>query len=364
LSVKILHAADFHMDSPFYSLPEDKSAQRRREQRELLEKVAAAAKSEGAQIVLLAGDLFDSNASYWETSETLTRVLSEIDAHIFISPGNHDFYTSRSPYAFMDLPDNVHIFKTTAIKCYELPDLNCRVWGAGFSSASCESLLGSFSAPQSDMVDIMVMHGDIMGGRYNPITEANIAASKLDYLALGHIHAFSGILKAGNTSYAYPGCLEGRGFDELGQKGVIVGSVSKGETDLHFLPIEGRQYRMIDVDLTDSEDALKTADKAIGGGFPQDIARIVFRGEYSGILDFDEILNALKGRFYHLTLKNETRPKRGIWEGSDEDSLTGLFLSKLKARYESANSDEERELIALAARYGLAALEDREEWHP
>ena len=39
--VKIVHAADFHMDSPFQSLPEDKAAQRRREQRELLERLAA-----------------------------------------------------------------------------------------------------------------------------------------------------------------------------------------------------------------------------------------------------------------------------------------------------------------------------------
>jgi hypothetical protein len=38
MPVKILHAADFHLDSPFESLPEDKARARRREQRGLLER--------------------------------------------------------------------------------------------------------------------------------------------------------------------------------------------------------------------------------------------------------------------------------------------------------------------------------------
>ena len=40
MAVKILHAADLHMDSPFDALSEEKAAQRRREQRELLQTIA------------------------------------------------------------------------------------------------------------------------------------------------------------------------------------------------------------------------------------------------------------------------------------------------------------------------------------
>ena len=364
MSVKILHASDFHLDSPFYSLPQDKSVQRRKEQRELLDQLATAVYDSGAQIVLLAGDLFDSGASYWETSETLTRVFSQIKAHIFVSPGNHDYYTSRSPYAFMDLPDNVHIFKSPSIKSYELPDLGCRVWGAGFSSSSCEPLLHGFSVDKSDIIDIMVIHGDMYGDKYNHITADDIASSGLDYLALGHVHSFSGIQKAGDTYYAYSGCLEGRGFDETGPKGVIIGTVDKGSCQLNFAPIKGRQYKIITADLTGSSDALETASKAVGLGSPQDIARLVLTGEFAGNIDYDTLQKSFEDKFFHLTIKDESRPSRDIWDGLDEDSLTGLFLSRMKEKYQEAQSDEEREIYLMAVRYCISAIEGREGWRP
>ncbi len=361
--IKILHAADFHMDSPFRALPEEKAVERRREQRELLDRLAADA--ENVDLVLLAGDLFDSDASYWETAETLTRVFSSIKAQIFIAPGNHDYYTSRSPYATMELPANVHIFRTAQLRGIELPELNARVWGAGFTSAGCEPLLRSFTVRQSDRMELMVLHGDIaQNSRYNAVSEADIARSGLDYLALGHVHAFSGIKKAGNTFYAYPGCVEGRGFDETGEKGWLLGAVGKGNADLTFRPSGGRQYRILEADLSASDDALATVLEAVGDGFPRDIVRLILRGEYSGEADPEAIRQALSDKFYHLTVKNELRRRRGLWEGAGEDTLTGMFLADLKSKYEESEDEDSRALIELAARYGLAALEGREEWRP
>lgn len=359
--IKILHAADFHMDSPFASLPEEKAVRRRREQRELLDALAAAA--EGVDIVLLAGDLFDTGAGYWETTQTLTRVLSDMRAQVFIAPGNHDYYTSRSPYAFMELPENVHIFKTPQIRSVELPELGVRVWGAGFASAGCEPLLRNFSVGKSGYVELMVLHGDVAAAsRYNAISEEDIARSGLDYLALGHVHTFSGLKKAGNTWYAYPGCLEGRGFDELGPKGVLVGSVGKGECELDFKPISKRQYRILEADLSGSDDALSAAAAALGEGYPDDVVRLVLKGDFSPEPDLEAITAALGEKCYHLTVKNETRPRRGLWDGAGEDTLTGIFLARLKSMYEDAADEESRERISLAARYALAALEGREEW--
>ena len=361
--VKILHAADFHMDSPFAALPEEKAVQRRREQRELLERLAGEA--ENVDIVLLAGDLFDSNAGYWETSETLTRVLGSMKAQVFIAPGNHDYYTSRSPYAFMELPENVHIFRVPQIRSFELPDLGARVWGAGFGSPGCESLLRGFSVPKSDTVELMVLHGDMApGSRYNAISAEDIAASGLTYLALGHVHTFSGIRKAGGTAYAYPGCLEGRGFDETGPKGFIRGQVSKDGCDLDFVPFAARQYRVIEADLSESDDALAGAGAAAGRGYEQDIVRLILKGSYSGRIDADAIAAALADRFFHLTVSDRTHPRRGVWDGAGDDTLTGIFLADLKARYDAAPDGESRELLLAAARYGLAALEGREEWRP
>ena len=56
--------------------------------------------------------------------------------------------------------------------------------------------------------------------------------------------------QAGQTAWAYCGCPEGRGFDETGDKGVLVGEVSPGEAKLEFVPLCKRRYREITVDVT------------------------------------------------------------------------------------------------------------------
>ncbi|MBQ6539566.1 MAG: metallophosphoesterase, partial [Oscillospiraceae bacterium] len=90
--VKILHSADFHLDTRFESLPREKAAEQRREQRRLLFEMAELVKGEGVQLVLLSGDLLDSDLSYYETHEALSGALEEMAVPVFIAPGNHDYY--------------------------------------------------------------------------------------------------------------------------------------------------------------------------------------------------------------------------------------------------------------------------------
>ena len=54
--IKIIHGADFHLDSPFSGLSPQLSAQRRGEQRELLDRLARLAREERADLVLLFSD--------------------------------------------------------------------------------------------------------------------------------------------------------------------------------------------------------------------------------------------------------------------------------------------------------------------
>jgi DNA repair exonuclease SbcCD nuclease subunit len=361
MSVRILHAADLHLDSPFEALPPEAAAIRRREQRDLLDKLAALCEEERVQLVLLSGDLLDSAASYFETQEVLVRAFSHINAEIFISPGNHDYYCPKSPYAYVKFPDNVHIFPSPLIGSLTLPELGCRVWGAGFNDQYSRPLLPGFTAPSGGLVELMVLHGDTAGDAYNRIREAEIAASGLDYLALGHIHTFSGIKTVGKTTYAYPGCPEGRGFDETGEKGVILGDVSKSGCDLRFHPLGGRAYRILPVDLTGLEDAAAAVSAALPQDPGRDICRLVLTGEFGGNLSIDDLRDTFAGRFFHLTVQDQTRPPRDIWEGAGDDTLRGLFLKSLKETYDSAD-DSARGIILLAVRYGLAALLNAEEY--
>ena len=90
-AIKILHAADLHLDSPFEALPAGKASIRRKEQRELLDALGRLAAKERVDLVLLSGDLLDSGSPYYETGEELVQRLQNIPAPVFIAPGNHDY---------------------------------------------------------------------------------------------------------------------------------------------------------------------------------------------------------------------------------------------------------------------------------
>lgn len=361
MAIKILHAADFHMDSPFNGLPEQKARIRRKEQRKLFEKLVSICEAESIQLLLLPGDLFDSNLAYQETVETVSDVFSKIRAEIFIAPGNHDYLCLKSPYNKISLPENVHIFSSPSIKCVELPELNCRVWGAGFNSSQSTGLLNGFNTGYSTMTDIMVLHGDTFGGPYNPITTIEIADSGLDYLALGHVHSFDGFHRAGKTVYAYSGCPEGRGFDETGQKGYIIGTIDKNNVNLDFRPMGGREYRIHNIDLTGKTDILEMLNTIKPPVYGSDICRIILTGEYDPSIDTQALEDTLADKFFHTELKIDIHPTRDIWAEAEDDTLKGLFIRRLHNQYDAAD-DTGKKQIMKALRFGIGALENREEW--
>ena len=121
---KIIHAADFHLDSAFGGLPVEKARERRRESRELVDRLTDLVRTEGAEVVLLAGDLFDGQRVFPETLERLKAALAAMGCPVFIAPGNHDPYSPHSPYAAPDWPENVHIFRSEAMESMLLPDLD------------------------------------------------------------------------------------------------------------------------------------------------------------------------------------------------------------------------------------------------
>ncbi len=360
----IIHGADFHLDSPFAGLTPQRAAQRRGEQRELLSALAQLSRERRADLVLLSGDLLDSHQTYRETAQALAQALGQIPCPVFLAPGNHDYYQVNSLYAALDWPENVHIFTSGNLEAVELPHLGCVIHGRAFQAPREDAFpLSGFTAPQDGKIHLMVLHGQVDGaGDYAPVSRTDIAASGLAYLALGHVHQYSGIQREGTTFWAYPGCPEGRGFDETGEKGVLCltldGNVCRGE----LVPLSRRRYEELTVDLTGREDPLAAVGDILPPDTENDVYRITFTGERG-----DEPLNlaalegALAPRFYGLTLRDRTRVRREVWVRREEDSLTGLFLRSMAAR---CQADPENETLQLAVRFGLAALERGEDVAP
>ena len=359
--LRLLHAADFHLDSPFSGLTAAQSAQRRRELRQLPARLAELARREGVDLVLLPGDLFDGERVYPETIDALAAALSDMAVPVFIAPGNHDCCGPRSPYLTAKWPENIHIFTSEALTSVELPALNCVVHGCAFTAPHRESdPLAGFSAPADGRLHLLCLHGEVgQSGTYAPIAPQSLERSGAAYAALGHIHACSGLMFAGNTPWAYSGCPEGRGFDECGEKGALLVTLGEeGGPSARFVPTCLRQYRI--ETLTVPEAAPETALTVENS---PDLVRLLLRGERARPLDLAGLQKQWADRFFYLELRDETTLPQDLWVRAEEDSLTGLFLREMRARLERAD-EAGRPRLLLAARFGLAALERGEDPRP
>ena len=355
----ILHAADLHLDAPFAALTAAEARQRREEQRLLLDKLADTAIERGADLVVLAGDLLDSAQTYRETAQALAAALGRIPAPVAIAPGNHDFYGPGSLYAAPFWPKNVLIFRESAVQMVDLPQMT--LYGAAFTAPFRDSspLTGAY-APETGKPSVMVLHADVEGtGRYGSLSRREIAQSGLTYLALGHIHTYSGLQREGDTFWAYPGCGEGRGFDETGDKGALWITIDDESTvTAEFLPLCSRRYEILECDLT-GKDPRQAVSDALAQGSADDICRLILTGE-SDRVDLPTLQRSASSRRWALTLRDHTRVPRDLWSREGEDSLTGLFLRDMRRRMEIAEG-EERAILEKAVRFGLTALENGED---
>lgn len=343
--VKLLHAADLHLDSPFSGLTPEDALARRRLQRQLPLVLARLCRAEGCGLLLLAGDVFDGQRVAPETVEALQRALEEVAVPVFVAPGNHDPYTEGSPWATAAWPGNVHIF-SGGWEGIPLPDLGCRVWGAAFSGGSARRLLGTVPAG-SGLTELGVLHGEVAAvGDYNPMTEAEIAAGGLAYLALGHIHRTQLPVRMGQTWVGWPGVTLGRGFDETGDHGVLLVTLEQGRCTGQLRVLPGPRYHR----LTTQAGTVPE----LPAGCESDYIRLEVTGE-GGPADCAALEQALAGRCRSLRVIDRTVPPADLWVEAGAGSLRGLALARLRAARQAGDPAADQ-----AARYLIAALEGRD----
>jgi len=368
MSARIIHSADLHIGSAFEGLPPEKAASRKEGQLAVLEEIISLSEKNRVQAILLSGDLFDRPAVSPDLIARVTGILAKTGIPVFIAPGNHDYFHTRSPYSIGSWPENVHIFRSPVIERVELKDLV--VYGAGFTDSNVyRPLISGFHTVPAITgglqvkPSVMALHGELNPSepRYNPVSVSDIASSGLDYLALGHVHMRSDPQRIGSTVYAYCGCPEGRGFDETGQKGCYLAEFDGG-VKVRFLPLSGVKYSALSVDVTGHDDPVSAIISSLPYNSVNEIFRITLKGEFPPHnLHISEISERIAPYVYHAMIHDHTSLPRSIWEQAGDDTLSGLFLSMLRERLSDEHiSGETRELIELAARYGLAALNGEE----
>lgn len=330
--MKIIHTADLHLDSPLVGVAD--SAKRRGELLRALSDMSEFANNAAVAAVIVAGDLFDDKFVTSATVKSVAEIISRSNAQWYILRGNHGDY---APYEKLQkLCSNVHGFGYDWQK-YDIGAVTIVGRECGENDVDAWK---RFSVDTS-RYNILVLHGDVDSDAYGVIDKKAIADSGVDYVALGHRHAFAP-LKFGRVKGCYSGVLEARGFDESAETGFVLIDTDKDE--IAFRKQHVRKVETITVDVSDVENDI-VLEKLIEKRAAEADARNYLNVQFVGTLSDDVRLlpvaeEVLQNRFFALRLDDETKPKVDYDALKKEVSLRGEFVKLVNQMEDETLRDE------------------------
>jgi len=396
--VKLIHTADLHLDSAFRSrFTKEEAENRRQKQLMAWKELLSFAVEKKVQGILIAGDLFDSPVvSHGTMDFFLSTIAEHPEISFFYLRGNHD---TENTFRYQEnLPKNLFLFSEKGKKYrlndrlllagveYGTKDISFgenegATQGAGQAAeqgVEQETVHGAealskneteseeeskFLKLKEEDCNILLLHGALYQGTpkgdsfqgEEGIFLKNLEKLPLSYIALGHIHK-GGEGKLNNGAlWAYPGCLQGRGFDEEGERGFLYLKVEEEKKEIHkeFIPVKQGEFRILEIELLEDEGTLaglkKIEDEMEKAGISkEDSLRIILKGKKG--LEQERNLRYLQLQIqdsvFFLEIQDECELSWNREEAMKEKSLKGEFLRVLAAA-DNLSKEEQEEIIAL-----------------
>ncbi len=365
--VRIIHTGDIHLDSPFPGLDSKRAEIRKNELRAAFVTMMNYAKKNAVDIVLIAGDLFDSEYVTRETVALIVREARNCPAEIFIAAGNHDPISQTSVYVKEGIfPENVHILSGEELEKIPIDRLGVDVYGYSF----CSKYLTANPAAgrrvdDPSRINLLVGHADSRSpdSPFCPVDEQIVRDFGADYTALAHIHNPAEPKRAGNAVWAFCGCLEGRDFDETGPKGALLVEIGKDgaapEINVKRLRFSRRRYERAELSVdgaVSTDDVLAKINAFIdGAGYGEETLlslKLVGAVPASLVINPADLARRIEGLFF-FELSDATTADEGAKELASDGTVRGEFFRELSPLLED---DMTRAVAEKALKYGLAAL--------
>jgi DNA repair exonuclease SbcCD nuclease subunit len=363
--VKILHTSDLQLDAPFTFLGE-KGQHHRQQLLETFNAIVDIAGGEGYDMLLIAGDLFDSNRPLQSTLDHVSSTLARLAIPVCIIPGNHDCYNEKSIYRRADFPPNVTIF-TDEITRVEFSDLNCTVYGNAITQKdSKESPLKNIQAKEGQGWQVALAHGNLVVGATKnpprPITLEEIADSGMDYIALGDWHGFADYSQ-GTVRATYSGSPEPMAFNqeqagyvadvtlEDGRVEVEKRRVGRFHTRREEINVTGRDQAALEALLMEHED-------------PDLMLEVDLIGlhEIGTLIDPVDLEKVLSDRVYALRIQDQAHMQLQDLSIDEfpEEHIIGKFVNIMSQRISAAQNEAEISNLQRALQIGVALLQGKE----
>lgn len=359
--MKIIHTADLHLDSALRAhLSSEQAKKRGQELIETFRRMVAYASENEVAAILISGDMFDKSKTK-KTTENIVKaeIVNHPEIMFFYLKGNHD---ENSFIAHLEeVPENLKLFDNSWIS-YKLTD-SIVVTGAELSKDNA-SLLYSSILLDNKKINIVMMHGqesEYVGKDKTEIIALSLLKNKgIDYLALGHVHAYKEAPLDSRGVYCYPGCLEGRGFDECGEHGFVLLDINEDTGNIHreFVPFAFRNIYELEVDVT-GLNTTPECEAAVREGlgkadFPDSsLVKVILTGQVDieSERNIDFIQNGLMDSFFFVRVKDKTSIKVDYSLFELDQSLKGEFVRMVRAD-DSLSEEEKADII----KCGISAL--------
>ena len=369
--IKLLHTADHQLGVKFIGFG-DKGRQLRQAVKESLKATVDVALAELVDLVLIAGDLFDSNAVSRNLVEEAVAQLKRLaPIPVCILPGTHDCYEASSVYRrpeFRDIP-HINIF-TDEITSIAFPDLDLTVYGkANLHPTGTESPLIGLEKNKETKYHVAMAHGEMaiegkFAGDYYPIEGREIAASGMNYVALGHWHRYADFSQ-GDVKAFYCGAPETLSFEEGENSGfVLVVSIDESATRVEKKRVGKYLWKTVDLTIEVFETEEELLQEIQKHADPNTLLQARLNGLKPITWDVSEerLVEVLGDSFFHLevtTADLSTPLERIPAVEFPETTVMGQFLRLMEKRLEAAVPDE-KPVLEEALQRGFALLNGKE----
>jgi exonuclease SbcD len=275
---------------------------------------------------------------------------------VVIIPGTHDVYDAGSIYRVFDLPAMVGGEEDgNGSRCAVLTDTLQSVTFQELDATVHGRVSATKHAPKSPLADFApgeagkgsrFQLGMIHGARYVAgqvesddviFTDAEIAASGLDYLALGHWHSFQQG-RAGKTTWAYSGAPEPVQIDQDGAGQVLLVTLEASGDD-NDVRVEARvvgrtRMEKLTIDAASVGAQVELVRRLSELADPDLVLDVRLMGVLPDGLDLnlDEVSQQLEKSFLRLRLVDQS--VAALPEGAlpPADTIAGAFVRALQSR--------------------------------
>ncbi len=326
---RLLHMADVHLGARHRDLG-DAAARQRERQLAAFRRGLDAGLSAQVDVALICGDLFDSNTQSRRTVEVAAielRRLTDKGIRVVLIPGTHDCYEAGSIYRVFDLRLMAGLSEGSDLLTVLTPerpdvvfrDLDLIVYGrVAPTKRASRSPLADFTTAAESRARwrVAMIHGSIViPGKVEQddviFSSTEVAASGLDYLALGHWHSWQ-TGQAGSTTWAYPGAPEPLALDQTGAGRVAVVNLEERGGD-KFVTLEpvtvGRtHFGSLDLDATEVASQAALVNRLMGLADADLILDVRIAGVATERLDIDTeaVARELSASFLKLRVQDRS----------------------------------------------------------